>query len=301
MRTHLSRLWRISRLAAIVFLIPQGVWAGSITLGSIGVDPADEIKKFLPLANYLAKQLQSEGIDQGRVVVAKSIPQMAAYVREGKVDLYIDSPFPSVAVSRLSGTKFLLRRWKKGIAEYHTVIFTRKDSGVDRLEDIRGKTIAFEEPFSSSGYFLPKLVLAQMGLKLVPKGGPSESVSPEEVGYAFSFDDETTMVWVLRGKAVAGAMDNQTYLKEAKGNLDRLKVIYETFSIPRHIVTYRPDLPAPLVARIREILLTMDQSQEGRVTLQAFEKTTKFDELPDQALAPLLKAPKFIDAEFKIE
>jgi phosphonate transport system substrate-binding protein len=120
--------FRFLLFAALVFLVPQVTWAGPITIGSIQTEPAHEVKRFLPLARYLAKQLQSEGIDQGRVVVAESIPQMATLLREGKADLFIDSPFPSVAISRLSGSKFLLRRWKKGLGEYHTVIFVRKDS-----------------------------------------------------------------------------------------------------------------------------------------------------------------------------
>jgi len=148
--------------------LPRLTWAIPIQVGSVSIEPAEEIKKFLPLAAYLAKELQPEGFDQGKVVVAKNILEMAGFLREGKVDLYIDSPFPVSAASRLAGSKFLLRRWKKGVAEYHSVIFAKKDGGINRLEDLKGKIVAFEEPFSSSGYFLPKLLLVQKGLKLAP-------------------------------------------------------------------------------------------------------------------------------------
>jgi phosphonate transport system substrate-binding protein len=80
-----------------------------------------------------------------------------------------------------------------------------------------------------------------------------------------------------------------------------LKSIYETFSLPRQIVSYRADLPPKLVARIKEILLKMDQSEEGRKALQEFERTVKFDEIPDQAMAPLLKSMKFIEAELGLQ
>jgi phosphonate transport system substrate-binding protein len=280
-----------------MLLVPQVMWAGALHIGSISSEPRDEIKRFLPLAHYLAQQLQSEGIDHGDVVVAESIPRMATLLQEGRVDLYLDSPYPVIAVSHLAGSQLLLRRWKKGVGEYHTVIFARQESGVSQLEDLKGKMIAFEKPDSSSGYFLPKMVLVQKGLKLVPKREAADPVGPDEVGYVLSHLDETTMVWVLRRKVSAGAMDNQSYLKEAKGNLNSLKSIYETFSIPRHIVSYRADLPPKLVARIKEILLKMDQSEEGRKALQEFERTVKFDEIPDQAMAPLLKSMKFIETE----
>lgn len=288
-------------LVGALLLLPQGAWAKPIYIGSVHKEPMAEIQKFLPLAQYLGKQLQAERSGQGGVVVAESIPEMAAFLREGKVDLYIDSPYPSLAVGRLSGSKFLLRRWKKGVGEYHAVIFARKDSGISRLEDLKGKLIAFEEPFSSTGYFLPKLIMVQKGLKLALKKDASDPVGPAEVGYIFSLADENTMGWVLRGRAMAGAIDDQNYKKAAKGNLGSLKIVAKTFSIPRQVVSYRSDLPLKIVARIKEILLTMDQSEDGRKTLQDFENTTKFDELPNQAMAPLLKAGKFIDAELGLK
>lgn len=301
MTKTIPRSCRIFFFVVAVLFLPRLTWARPINIGSISIEPAEEIKKFLPLASYLGKELRSEGIDEGKVVVAKSIPEMTAFLREGKVDLYVDSPFPTLAVSRLSGSKLLLRRWKKGIAEYHSVIFAKKDGDINRLEDLSGKIVAFEEPFSSSGYFLPKLFLVQRGLKLAPKREASEPVAPSEVGYVFTNDNESTMVWVLRGKVVAGAMDHQSYEKEARADLGNLKIIGETFSLPRHIVSYRGGLPAKLVGRIKEILIKMDQSAEGRKTLQDFEKTVKFDELPDQSMAPLFKAGKFIDSEFGLK
>jgi len=168
MTKRMPRSYRSLLLVVTALFLPRLTWAIPIQVGSVSIEPAEEIKKFLPLAAYLAKELQPEGFDQGKVVVAKNILEMAGFLREGKVDLYIDSPFPVSAASRLAGSKFLLRRWKKGVAEYHSVIFAKKDGGINRLEDLKGKIVAFEEPFSSSGYFLPKLLLVQKGLKLAP-------------------------------------------------------------------------------------------------------------------------------------
>jgi len=297
MNKRFLRIWAMFLPLAALISATEITWARPIIIGSISTEPAAEIKKFVPLANYLGSRLQPEGIDQGKVVVAKDISEMAALLRGGKVDLYIDSFFPSVAVSRLSGSKFLLRRWKKGFGEYHTVIFTKKDSSISRLADLKGKMIALEEPYSTTGYVVPKMILAQEGLKLAHKSDVSASVGYGEVGYVFSYGDDNTMVWVLRGKAGAGAMDNQKYLIEARRSLDSLKIIYETFSIPRQIVSHRANLPPKLTVRIKEILIKMDQSEDGKKSLKDFESTTKFDELPDQSVGPLLKLQKFIDAE----
>jgi phosphonate transport system substrate-binding protein len=279
------------------FISPHFASAEPIIIGSIHREAAAEIKKFLPFANYVGRHLQPEGINEARIVVAKDVSQMATLLREGKVDVYIDSPFPSVAASLLSGSKFLLRRWKRGRAEYRSVLFAKKDSKLDRLEDLKGNMLAFEEPFSSSGYLLPKMALAQAGLKLVAKADPTKPVNREEIGYVFSLDDENTIVWVRRGKVTAGATDDLMYERETLRYPNSLKVIYTTSSFPRHVVSCRADLAPHLVTRIKEILIEMDQSPEGRSALKEFEDTTKFDPLPGPSIAQLLKARKFVEAE----
>jgi len=293
--------FRFLWFTALMWLVPQVTWAGAITIGSVSIEPVAEITMFSPLARYLAQQLQPEGIDEGRVVVAYNLHQMAAFIREGKVDLYIDSPFPVVAVSQLSESRLLLQRWKQGVDQYHTVLFTRHDSGISRLEDLKGKMVAFKTPFSSSGYFLPKLVLVQAGLRVMPKSEAAASVGPEEVGYVFSHADENTVVWVSRGKVSAGAIDDQRYQKEAKGNLPSLRVIYQTVAIPRHIISYRADLPLPLVVRIKDILIQMDAVEEGKKVLQAFEGTAKFDEIPAQTMDLLSQWIPFINTELELQ
>ncbi|OGQ05676.1 MAG: hypothetical protein A2979_03720 [Deltaproteobacteria bacterium RIFCSPLOWO2_01_FULL_45_74] len=288
-------------IIGLILNLSSTTLAGTLNIGSINTEPADEIKKFLPLATYLATQLQSEGVNEGKVVVVKDIHQMAAFLKEGKVDVYVDSSFPSLAVSYLSGSKLLLRRWKKGLAEYHSVLFVRQDSGIQNLKDIMGKTIGFEEAFSTSGYYLPKIILVKGGLKLVPKKSELEPVKPNEVGYIFTGDDENTMVWVLRKKIVAGAIDNQNYVNMAKEKLGELKIIQKTFSIPRQVVSTRADLPPNFATKIKEALVKADQSEEGKKFLRAFEMTTKFDEIPPNSLTPLTESKEFIKATFGIK
>ena len=283
-----------------VLLLPKLICAASFNLGSISTSPVGETKKFAPLASFLAQQLKSDGMDQGKVVVAGSIPAMSSLLQTRQVDLYIDSLFPSFAVSRVSGSKLLLRRWKFGNSEYRSIIFTRKDSGIARLEDLKGKVIAFEEPFSSSGYFFPKVDLLKMRFRLAPEGQGSEPVKTDDVRYIFSHGDTNTIFLVLNGAAAAGAIEDEKYLRFAK-NLDSFRIVHETVSFPRQIVSYRADLPVKLVTKVKEILLNMHRSEVGGKVLREFENTTKFDEIPVQAIDLMTRLRKYLDAELKLQ
>jgi ABC-type phosphate/phosphonate transport system substrate-binding protein len=105
---------------------------------------------------------------------------------------------------------------------------------------------------------------------------------------------------VLNGVVAAGATDDQKYLMLAK-NLGSLKIIHETASFPRQIVSHRADLPAKLVTRVKEFLLNMHQTEESEKALRDFESTTQFDEIPVQAIDLMAELRKYIDAELKLQ
>ncbi len=153
----------------VLALFTQPVTADNLTLGSISDDPTRELKYYLPVAKYLATELKSAGVEEVNVLVAQSIKQMSQLLKEGSVDIYFDSPFPTIEVHRLSGSLPILRRWKKGVSSYHSVVFVRQDSGITSPNELPGKVIAFEEPYSTGSYFLPKASLSNLGLKFVEK------------------------------------------------------------------------------------------------------------------------------------
>ena len=299
-RFCLMRCWGLFALMALC-CVCRPASAETLHVGTIGHSPADEIRDFLPLAGYLAMTLKAEWVGDVKVVVAGSLAEMVALTRAAKVDLFIDRSFPSMALNKLTGSRFLLRRWKRGVGEYRSLIFTRKDSSLRQLADLKGKTIAFEEPFSSTGYFFPKLALVKAGLKLAAKREASDPVAASEVGYVFSNDDENTMLWVLRGLLSAGATDDLTFVKRARSRINELGILYESAPIPRHFVSYRPGLAENLVAKIKETLLSMDKSEAGKTALMKFQQTAKFYPVPDEFNDFVLRSAPFLRRELGLK
>lgn len=284
----------IACLIVLLICFPFSLQAEDIVIGSINENPKEEMEVFLPFALYLGQKLSSEVKYEGRVVVAGSMKQMADYLKTGRVDLYIDSPYPILNVANMSGGKFFLRRWKSGIKEYHSVIFTRVDSTVNALDDLYGKLIAFEEPWSSSSYFLPKHSLARKHLTLFPKENFRSSVGTDEIGYVFSNSDRNTMFWVMNKRVAAGAMSVEKMKKHAKVNIENIKIIHSTFSIPRHVVMHKPGIDPDLLEKIKIVLTEMHTSEEGRAVLKQFEDTAKFDILPNEAFELLESGMEFM-------
>lgn len=257
-------------------------FAKTLTIGSIGNNPQQEFAIFTPFSNYLATQLKNYDIQNAKVVVARNISEMAELMKAGKVDIFIDSAYPSIRVAELSGSIINLRRWKKGLKNYHGVVFTVASNKVNNVKDLQGKTIAFKAPFSTAAYFLPKASLTEKGFKFVNKAHITKKTPKSDIKYVFAGSDENIVYWVLHGKVTAGALssDDFKFYSKLKRNNNRLKILSESMSVPIQFVSYRQNLPLALALKIKNTLLNMDKNKEGQTMLKLFQNTTKFDEYP---------------------
>lgn len=255
---------------------------GTIVVGDVTSQPAKKIKRYQPLADYLAANLGEFGIGVGEVKVAPDTEAMASLLKSGEVDIYFDSPYPAMLVNEISGAQPVLRRWKGGDAVYYTVIFAMTDSGFTGLDDLTGHKVAFDDPTSTSGYVLPMVHMMEAGLNMKKKESSDESVAADEVGYVFSQDDQNNIQWVISRRVDAAAIDHRSFLNIPPESREAMTVLAETEKVARHVVLVREGLDPKLVEQIKQTLLNMDQSPEGREVMENFEETTKFDNFPTE-------------------
>ncbi len=252
-----------------------------IVFGDISDDPAEVIEGAQPIANYLAAKLKDFGITGGRVKVASSTDEMIQWLKNGEVDFYFDSVYPATVISDASGGKIILRRWKFGVEKYNSVIFASKASGVQTIQDLKGKMIAMDAPYSTSGFMLPAVYLTESGLKLVGKKSYGDPVAPDEAGFAFAYDDQNVLQWTLDGLVPAGVTDDYNFDKafpaEARENLVELA---RTEKIPRQVAIVRPGTDPKMLAEAIKILEAMDEDPEAAAALKSFQ-TTQFDQFPE--------------------
>ena len=265
---------------------PGRVEFKTITLGIVAEKNQKEIEEhFREFVRYVAKKLSSSSAIEGKIAMAPTHARLANLLTERKADFYMESPYPTYLINSVYGAgKLLLRRWKGGMVEYHGLIFTTKNSETKRLEDLRGKLIAFEDPGSTSGYYLPKFFLSKRGFKLSQKSQVGANVAAGEVGYVFAYSQDQLVDWVLAKQVAAGAFSNDDHASLDERKKSDLTILAETDSVPRHVVSVRRDLAPASVNRLEKILLSMHQDSEGRLILKK-SGTTKFDALPGGELA----------------
>lgn len=267
----------------VLLTISNVAWSRELVIGSISDNLTREKKTFQPLLDYLGETLSAAGIEKVTLSVVTTTESMTEHLRSGRVDVYIDSPFVVAEIGRQVALQPVLRRWKGGVPEYYSIFFTRNDSTVKTLEDLKGKVLALDEPFSTSGYLVPKAVLAEQGYSLVEVAETQSTVDPQKIGYTFSGDDVNTIYWVLKGKAAAGVTDPKHFDKLGQKQPGQLREIARSIAIPRHIVAVRSGMDDALIDAVVNSLKSMDAIEKGRKALEEFQKTKKFDDIPNAA------------------
>jgi phosphonate transport system substrate-binding protein len=186
-----------------------------------------------------------------RVTVASDYAAVIEALRNRTADLAFVHPGGYVLASREAKARIVARNLWHGKSSFTSRLYVRKESGLKSLEELRGKSIAFVDPASSSGYIYPMVMLIQRGL--VKNRDPKTFF--KEV--AFSGAHDASMRALLNGHVdVIASFDNarEQYLKEP-AERERIVFVAETPEIPEAGIAARDGLDPAVVARVRAALL----------------------------------------------
>ncbi|MEO5348720.1 MAG: phosphate/phosphite/phosphonate ABC transporter substrate-binding protein [Magnetococcus sp. YQC-3] len=261
----------------------------TLVYARIGTDPREQYPPTKRMVDHVAARLRQDGIERGEALLAKDGSQLLQWMQSGRADWVTVTPMLALKLQQQAQAKWLLRRWKNGVSEYRTLFITRKESPIQTLTDLRGGRVALENASSTSGFLLPVAAMQQHALLPVPLTALSDALPAEKTGYWFSGSVHSTAARVAKGTADAGAISDQEWLSDEMPEILRreLRIFYQTDPVPRSIEVVRPDLPAELQRHLQEYLLRAHEDVEAIDILKAFENTTRFDRLPDQAMAIL--------------
>lgn len=271
----------ILALGATLLVPSNQVLAGeTLVISTIGKKVKLTTERFQPMADYLAERLSDRGVDAVEIVVVTNKASLIEGLKTGDIDIYFDSPLVMAEIMREAPLRPALRRWKKGVSEYHSVFFVLQNGGISSLDELPGRLIAFEREFSTSGYLLPKSELLKRGLHVTALDSRNEAAPADKIGYVFSNVDDNTVFWVLQRAVAAGVVDSETFREVTEARPNLFKIIGRSESVPRQVIAYRRDLDPAVSQALTEQFLNMHLSPTGKAVLKS-ARTTRFDNFPD--------------------
>jgi phosphonate transport system substrate-binding protein len=293
-------------LLGLVLALPtptQAADGGVLVLGRISDDPKAHYDQLKPLLDYVVPRMADVGIREGRILMAKDAQQMASYLRRGRVDWVTETAGTAAILQQRAGGRPLLLTERDGTSQYHSVFFARRDSGLRSLDDLKGHSVAFQRPNSTSAYFAPAAELLERGYSLEPLLSPTDKLDSAVVGYLFARSELNIATWVHKRLVDVGAMSNLDWdnprRMPAAFRRD-LVPIGRTAAYPRAIEVVRGDLDPRVEARLREVLIDAAGDPDAGEALLRFFGTTRFLPLDDasrQALDRIASGVSRVRAE----
>ncbi len=195
----------------------------------MGFIPGDAPEKTIYTANELGKILGDRLGVKIIPVIPKNYQELINGMRDKQVDFAFFSAMTFVFAEADAGAKVLLKKvWKEPF--YYSVIVVKKNSSIKKIEDLKGKTIAFVDEKSASGYLYPSVMLKKRKIdpkiffkKILFKGNHQaavQSVMSGEADAAAVFSDDKTgkeTAWVQYA-ADKGASQRIIWTSEAIPN-----------------------------------------------------------------------------------
>ena len=279
----LERIGKALAIGLLAFAFPSIALANDdahvLVLGRISDDPQAHYEQLKPLLDYVVPRMRDVGITEGRILMAGDARQMASYLRRGRVDWVTETAATAVQLQSHAHARPLLITERDGVSHYHTVFFARSDSSIGSLQDLRGRSIAFQNAASTSAYFVPATELLQLGLPLEILLSPMDRPAAGSVGYLFARSELNISTWVDKRLVDAGVMssldwDNPQRMPPAYRR--DMKVIHRTGEYPRGVEMVRGDLEPRVSERLRQVLIEATSDPDAREPLLRFFKTTRF-------------------------
>jgi phosphonate transport system substrate-binding protein len=232
----------------------------------LAIQPTDNAAAIQAKADELEAFLEQRSGLRIRVVVPLTYTGTIEALRFGHADVAMMSAWPARLAHDVAGAEVVLAEQREVIVDgqlqvkphYFSYYVVKADSSAQRLEDLRGKTVAYPSLTSTSGYVYPVARLAERGL-----------IAPASAGKAAEPKDFFGNVLLAGGYAQAweslknGQADVAVTAGDINANLFRevmqgTRILETQGPIPSHAVVVSKDFAGtPQAAKLQQAFLEL--------------------------------------------
>ena len=239
---------------------------------------------FSPLAEYLSKETG----EKVSLVIPKDFDAFKAAVKAGQMDLGFANSLIYVQLKKDAGIDPLaVSAEKKAGTKFRGIIIARKDSGIDKVQDLKGKKLIFVEADSAAGYVFQMLLLSKAGL----------DVHKDFTTLPFAKKHDNVTMAVFNKAADAGGVreDDLDKMKD-KVDLSQIKIVAYTDYFPNWPMFAMSKLNKSTVAKVQSALLKLKPNDAESEKILGAAKLAGFAAVTDKDYDQLRLAAKLVGA-----
>lgn len=260
----LKKVWKLLlSVTFVLFLVACGEKKEEkpLIMGLVPIANSEKlIEDTAPLHKMLGEQI-------GRPVegfIATNYIGIVEALGTGTIDFALIPPFAYILANKKNGSEALLTSINKHDEPgYYSVLLTKKDSEINKVEDLKGKKIAFVDPSSTSGYIFPAVILMDHGINI-----------EQDITYQFAGGHDKALQLLINGDVDAiGTYESvlTKFAKEFPEMKDKIKILEKSDLIPGITLTVSSKINDETKQKIKDAFIKVTTSKEGQdLTLQLF-------------------------------
>lgn len=263
--------FRFSLALALLFASAPVVIAAPKTEIVIGLNPAENSESLESNGKKFSEALKKATGLSAKTFVAGDYTALIEAMRGGRVDFAFLPPFSLVEAEKLADAKLLLKAIRKGREVFYAGLIVRADRPFKTIEDLKGKSVAWVDPASTSGFIIPKASM------ITKKKLDAETFFGKQT---FAGSHDAVVLSVMNGTVDAGATwandpegkDGAWHLYLKGAEASKIRLVFASDPIPNETMAttgkFQKANPA-LVEKVVKAVREMGNSAEGRKVLQA--------------------------------
>jgi len=212
------------------------------------LNPLTTIKAIEPLLSYLSKNLKC----RIRPVLFPNYGPINQYLKEKKIDIAILGPEDFMRTEYEGEVLPLVLVSPNKQNSQRGIIVTSRKNNIRSIKDLKGKSFAFADSSSLTGYILPRMILLEEGID------PEKDFSR----VYFMNSQEEIFLSLVEEKVDAGVLAEHIfhYLTSIYSISGEMRILARSSEIPPDILVVRKNIPKELIAKIKNLLVNYPQS-----------------------------------------
>lgn len=225
----------------------------------------EQIRKFGPLSKYLERTVGMK-VD---FIPVNDYPAAVEALVNKQIELVWFGGFTYVQAQIRSGGKIIPIAQREEDTSFRSVFITQTNSGIKRLQDLKGKQVSFGSPSSTSGHLMPRSFLLEAGID------PDKDF--KRVAYSGAHD--ATIAAVVSGRVDAAALDITVWRKfvtDNKVDTSKVDVFFTTPPYFNYNWSVHADMPVALRNKITAALLNINMNTPEGKEILTLNRATKY-------------------------
>ena len=284
MRTCMKQLVKSVCVVLVLGLALPLAAVAEIKLGLLPRLSAMEMNTmFAPLAEYLSQETG----EKVSLVIPKDFEAFKAAVSAGQVDMGFSNPVIYVQLKKSNpALEPLGLASEKAGTKFRGIIIARTDSGINKVQDLKGKKLIFVDQDSAAGYVFQLLTLSKAGF----------DVHKDFTKLPFAKKHDNVAMAVFNKTADAGGIreDDLEKMKD-KVDLSQIKIVAYTDYFPNWPLFRTGKMNKAVADKVRTALMKLKPNSAGAQQVAGPAKITGFAPVADKDYDLLRQAAKLAE------